>query len=98
MDASIKSCSVMYEQQCDEMLVPGPQQNSTMEAPNSITLVVDSETFSCYLVSAGNDSFSIIVEVRTSMGTGKFATRKFVQCQICNNSYDVALALLQVML
>ena len=70
----------MYGQQCDEMLVPGPQRNSTVEAPNSITLVVDSESLGCYLVRASNDSFSIIVEVRTSVSSGKFVTHKFVQC------------------
>ena len=67
----------MYGQQCDQMLVPGPQQNSTVEALNSIVLKVATENFNCYVVTASSDSFRIIVEVRTSVGTGKFRTHKF---------------------
>ena len=66
MDISIKSCSVMYGQ-CDQMLVHGSQQNGTA---NSITLRVP-ETFECYKVRASNDTFTIIVEGRMSMNTGK---------------------------
>ena len=75
-DTSIKSCSVVYGQQCDQMLVPGPQQSSTLEAPNSITLKVDSENFNCYVVTASNDSFTIIEEIRSSLDTGKLTYDK----------------------
>lgn len=56
--------------QCDQMLVPGPQQYTTVEFPNSVTLTVP-ENFNCYEVKASNNNFTIIVEGRMSVGTGK---------------------------
>ena len=67
-DTSIKSCSL---RQCDQMPASVPQQNSTVEAPNSISLNVATGDSDCYLVTASSNSFRITVEVRTSMGTGK---------------------------
>ena len=67
-DISIKSCSL---RQCDQILVSGPEQNSTIEFPNFISLNVATKNSNCYLVTAGSNSFRITVEIRTSMGTGK---------------------------
>ena len=69
-DTSIKSCSVMYGQQCEEMLIPGSQQNSTAEDPYSITLSVP-ENINCYEITASNGSFTIVVEGTNFVNAGK---------------------------
>ena len=74
-DVSIKSISL---RKCDQILASGPGQNSTVEAPNSITLSVATGDSDCYLVTASSTSFRTTVEIRTSVGTGKFRTHKFV--------------------
>ena len=72
-DTSVKSVSL---QQCDQVLATGPGQNSTREAPNSITLSVATGDSDCYLVTASSTSFRITVEVTTSGGTGNFIIHK----------------------
>ena len=70
-DTSIKSCSL---QECDQMLASVPGLNSTVETPNSIALSVATGDSDCFLVTASNTSFRTSVEIRTSVGTGKFRT------------------------
>ena len=77
-DTSIKSCSL---QKCDQMLASSTGQNSSVEAPNSILLSVATGDSDCYLVTASSTSFRTTVEVRTSMGTGKCRTHKFVHSE-----------------
>ena len=60
LDTSIKSCVVMYGQCGQELLTA--RGNSTVEAPNTISLLVDSDRIDCYVVTASSGSFTVIVE------------------------------------
>ena len=80
-DTSIKSCS---SQECDQMLASVPGKNSTVEAPNFVSLNVASRD--CYLVTASSNTFNTTVEVRTSMGAGKFRIHKFARNQKNTNN------------
>lgn len=76
-DTSIKSCSLG---QCDQMLASIPGQNSSVEDPNSISLNVVTEDSDCFLVAASSNGFRVTVEVRISVGTGKFRTHYYCIC------------------
>ena len=61
LDASTKSCVVMYGR-CGQELDQTRQGNSTIEAPNTISLPVDSNRIDCYAVTANSGSLTIIVD------------------------------------
>ena len=67
-DTSIKSCAL---RRCDQVIASSFGQNSTVEAPNSITLNVVTEDSDCYIVTASSYNSRITVEIRTPVGTGK---------------------------
>ena len=71
------------------MVVTGPQKNTTVENPNSVTLKVDSENFKCYSVTATNDNFTVIVEEMVSVDMGKFGifNERFSTVGHDHNSY-----------
>ena len=47
---------------CGQELEQTAQGNSTVEAPNTISLPVDSDRIDCYVVTASSGSLTVIVD------------------------------------